>query len=201
MDDTRLSRIIDEIENELARAQLYLSIAFPLNAMYRNERVTSARHFFYGSYYASLREGLLSISKLLIHHEESITVSYLLDYAMSNPSEYGNVSEDEVNAMVVRHRRRIAGLDDLVRRLRPIRDQDLAHIDKRRISNPNAYVPEPIDFTELDEALEALHQVINEHDGAHRNKELSLQHLRNFSTNDLEYLISLIEAADAPPKG
>ncbi len=198
-DVPRLDRIIDEVADELSRAQLYLSVAFALNEKYREDRITSARYFFYGSYYAALREGLLSISKLLFPSQDSISITYLLNYARSNPSEYATSDPHEIKAMVRRHGQQIQGLEGLAKRLKPIRDMDLAHLDKRRITRPEAVVPEPIDFSELDGALQTLLTVVNEHDGAHRNKETHLQHIRDYSTRDLDYIVGLIEAADRPP--
>lgn len=129
----RLERIIDEVADELSRAQLYLSVAFALNEKYREGRITSARYLSYGSYYAALREGLLSVSKLLIHDQDSISIVYLLDYALSNPREYGHSESDEVKAMVRWHNVQIKGLEDLAERLRPIRDMVLAHLDRNAL--------------------------------------------------------------------
>jgi len=195
-----LDRIIDEVSGELFRAQLYLSVAFALNEKYKEDKITSLRYFFYGSYYASLREGLLSFTKLLIPHQESISFDYLLNYAMSNPGEYGNSKPDQVKAMVRRHKDHIKSLGDLVERLKLIRDMDLAHLDKRRITHPKDLVPEPIDLTELDQALHTLLLVVNEHDAAHRSKEMHLQHIRDFTTRDLDYIVGLIDSADKPPQ-
>src|SRR3989304_206108 len=82
---SELEQILEKIDDELTRAYLYYSIARALNQKYRNNEIGAATNFFLGTYYATLREAILSISKLVLADRESITFKYLIDHIENHP--------------------------------------------------------------------------------------------------------------------
>jgi hypothetical protein len=154
----KLRRILELICDSLSQTRRYLLIhqyVSKMNAAYP-DLITP--NFFSIVSEATLREAILGITRLMDNDQESINFKLLLDMVENHPRILHNPVEDKT--LVEINRRRLVGQDELLKSLRPIRDRELAHLDRKHINDPNAVAAIPIPIKDLYHCTEVLSEIL-----------------------------------------
>ncbi len=104
---------------------------------------------------------MLGITSLTDESQESINFKLLLDMAENHPRLL-KLSPIEARQLVEANRLRLASLDPVLKALRPVRDRELAHLDRKHLNDPYAGSPEPIQIRDLSHCLEVLNMILSD---------------------------------------
>lgn len=162
-ENPKIETILKFLSDEIFRALLYNSIAKVLRDNFDNPQFTMARTFFLGSYYACLRECLITVSKIIISDRDSISIQYLINYAEQNTNEFNMANPQQVRELSAKFRDELPEFEEFAKKLKILRDKELAHIDKKSIYDPKSIIPRPIEFYELDTCIDHLKRIINKY--------------------------------------
>ena len=127
--------------------------------------MTSARYFFVGVYYACLHEALLVLSKLIIEHEDSITLFYLLNQVTNNPHLLEYATLEDVKDAIGEHRKMLEDYAPLRETIRTQRNRVIAHLDRKNINDPSAILSAPVNMIELRDCYQELLKIVNVYKG------------------------------------
>lgn len=194
---SQLKTILDLLSNQLSEGWLYYFCAKSLNDAYQKHRINSARFFFMSSFSASLNESILTLSKLMINHPDSISIYYLLNYAQNNPSELKFATPDKIKQATKDHRLKLDNYNSLLDNIRFQRDKVLAHLDRKHVNDPDFILSNPpLDMNEVEVCYKELHRILNDYNQYFNKSEFYLKNIEEEVNEDIEFLLSLIEKAD-----
>ncbi len=119
----------------------------------------TAPNFFSTVSEATLREAILGITRLMDNDQESINFKLLLDMVENHPRilRY-NLVENKTLVGINRHR--LAEQDVLLKALRPIRDRELAHLDRKHINDPSVGITFQIPVKDLSRCTDVLSEIL-----------------------------------------
>jgi len=141
------------------------------------QAINIGSHFFSLVIYCFHRSILIELSKYLLKNEKR-SIRNFLKIACENasiigPTKYNKVKngalrvpiKTEVYRKIIRrHKNLIESKEDIIRRLKSIRDQYLAHSDPKFFDNPNAAFQQySIKNSEIDELLEIIKNILRCH--------------------------------------
>lgn len=198
--EQQIRDIIGHIAYQIARGWQAFHIAKYVHERRINKRINCAYYFFNGVEDSSIETAVLTLARLTIpHRDESITISYLLNYAEQNREAFPQIQESTVLATIASHRRQLESLNSLVANIKEQRDKTIAHLDKLHVTNPSAvYTHPPIDYQEVERAFRLLLRIVNVYAGYLRPpEEIRLDDIVPNITDDIEYLTKLIEQDNA----
>lgn len=109
---------------------------------------------------ACWRALLIGLAGMLSTDQESITMKYLLDLADNHPYDFDQLGPQEVKRLVVRSREELESIAGLESRLRAIRDQRLAHLDRKQLNEPGVNDTGSIGIRDLAEGLGVVEKVL-----------------------------------------
>jgi hypothetical protein len=197
MTEDKVESILDNLNANLSNGWLYYHCVKSLDKAYKNHRITCARFFFMGCYNACLNESILSLSKLFIGHQDSVSLPYLLDYARNNPKSFSLSTEARVIETVNESEMRLKQFDSLKQIIKFNRDKSLAHIDLQHITNPSEILKRSnINMNDVEACFREIHKIINSFMGLKKSSELYLANIDSDVPGDLEFILGLIEKSD-----
>ena len=195
--NSQIKTIIDLLCSQLSEGWLYYFCAKSLNEAYQKHRITSARFFFMGTFYASLNDAILTLSKLLIDHPDSISIYYLLNYAQNNSSEFRFTTPDKIKQAIESHKQKLGMYNSLLVNVKFQRDRVLAHFDRKHVNDPASILSNPpLDMDEVETCYKELHHILNDYNLYYDKSEFYLKNIEEEVKEDLEYLLSQIGKAD-----
>jgi hypothetical protein len=148
-------------------------------------------------YYASLHEALLVLSKLIVDHEDSINLYYLLNQVTNNPHLLEYATHKDVQEALSEHRKTLEDYTPLRETVRIQRNRVIAHLDRKHINDPSTILSTPVNMIELRDCYKELLEIVNVYKGFYDNSELHLTPLLDKRIEeDVDYLAELIEAAN-----
>lgn len=188
----RIKAILDKIADEIFRAHLYFSVAKSLNEKYRAQEISGTNYFFAASYFACLREAILSLCKIFLNDQDSINFNYLLNHATNHPSEFRHKTKDEVANIVRECQEKLTGLADFFNKVETLRDKELAHFDRKHLNDPTAIIPNSITFSEIENSLTILSNILDHVNTAYDGTINILDYANIRVKSDIDLLMSLI---------
>lgn len=184
------------LTEELFQANIYYGVSKALRGRMDSPEFSRARNLFMSSYYGCLREALLSLCKLLITDTDSASIPSALNYSEQNAAEFSCATVIEVREAVTACRGDLKSLEPTIPKLKRLRDQDLAHLDKRRISDPKSLIPTPIEFAEIEsclmESLEILRKIMAMYD----DTKINFQEIGDVVNKELDIVLSALGGTD-----
>ena len=157
----RLAQIMEKIRNALCQTRKYLEIYRYLDEHQKSEQFEQAARLFSTISDAVWREAILGITRLTDDDPESINFKMLLNMAENHPRilRHGQVGAREV---VVTSQGKLASLDPVLKALRPVRDRELAHLDRKHLNDPAVLSPEVIKIQDISHCVDTLNMVLSD---------------------------------------
>lgn len=148
--------------------------------------------FFAAAYEATLSESVLGLSKLLIHHKDSVSLEYLLNLIEQSTDEIPFADADEVQSSLIFHRVKLKKYQSLFRQVKSQRDKRVAHSDRNIINQPEIMLNEqPIIIDELESCLDDILSILNTYLMYTKQIEYDLSHLEARTQQDVDDLVSM----------
>jgi hypothetical protein len=157
----KIFRIMESLRSSLLQTSLFLSSYRYLNDQTSTNPFKIAPKFFQAASDAAYRETILGFTRLTDENPESINFKLLLNMAENHPRLLRH-SPVEVKTLVESNRRRLASLDPVLKALRPVRDHQLAHLDRKTLNNPAAVAPEPVQSQDLAQCVDILNLILSD---------------------------------------
>jgi len=187
-----INSILLFLSNEALRAHLYYGIAKAIRERSQEPEFEQASNLLSGSYYATIRESILAMSKILLMDRESICMEYLFNYAEQNTREFPNASSEEIRELINSSRDEFHTFDSLVNQIQHLRDTELAHMDKRQINNPNLIIPVPIEFNNLENCMALLIEILNRFHTLNRSPLVIFEDYYELASQDIDRIFSTL---------
>jgi len=189
-----IEAILECLYDELSWGVLWLQITKTLQAMYEDDQVPVARHFFAGAYHACLREFLLCFSRLTEERPDSVTIHYLLNCAEQLGKAFPCATDDDIKKSVGPHREQLAALAPLMDAVRKQRDKVLAHLDRDQINKPTATYP-AINLSDVERSFDEFLKMVNTYRGYYDGNQYSFDVVELEVAEDVAYLSALMRSA------
>jgi len=179
-------KLIWETQNARAHLKLWERLE-----RYKSSHLTElnqAPHFFTFAIKAHLDDALLTLSRILDRHKDSLSIWKFLNFARQNPeifytevfrqrmkdspyyesliASHRPITPEEVNE----DRQRLAKLEQTVKNLDKWRNKVIAHIDREFLLTGKIVSKEyPLQLQQLQEVVETLFQILNRYSGAYNS--------------------------------
>jgi hypothetical protein len=157
----KIFRIMEKIRESLLQTSMFLATYQFLTDQLSSNQFKIAPKFFQTTSDATLREAILGITRLTDENPESINFKLLLDMAENHPRLFRH-SPVEARTLVESNRLRLANLDPILKALRPVRDRELAHLDRKHLNDPAVVSPEPIQLQDLFHCVDILNVILSD---------------------------------------
>ena len=145
----------------MVQTRNYLATSGFLIRQSSSNQFNTTPNFFKTASNATLREAILGITCLTDENQESINFKLLLDMLENHP-QLLKQSPVEARTLVESNRLRLASLDSLLKDLRQVRDRELAHLDRKHLSEPGVLTFEPIEYQDLIHCMEILTVILSD---------------------------------------
>jgi len=192
--ERKIRQILDELHNELSIGWRDFEIAKNIRVANENRNVKSAFGFFQGAYEACLDIACLSIAKIILKDERGkpANVWYLLNCLQNNPEVFPGIGKKIILDSVEIHRKQLKDLQETIDKIGRQR-QNIAHIDKRRITNPKRlYTNSRLNQNDLEMAYTLVMRIISVHKGYLKPSE-DISHLfylwSRMIQEDVEFMV------------
>jgi hypothetical protein len=195
----RASDIISQLTIQLAKGWQTYIVAKQVHERRTNKRISSMVYFFNTVEISCLETTILTLSKLLVSQNASISIPYLLNFAEQNSSAFPKIQQEQLADLVNLHREELLLLEPLVSNLKQQRDRTIAHLDKLHVTNPSVItsVP-PLNYLEVEKVFRDLTSFLSEYASLMEpSTYIFLGTLEPNIIEDIEYLTKLIENDDA----
>jgi len=135
--ERKIRQILDELYNELSVGWRDFEIAKNIRIANENRNIKSAFGFFQGAYEACLDIACLSIAKIILKDERGkpANIWNLLNCLQNAPEVFPGTGKKLILDSVEVHRKQLESLQETINKIKRQR-QNIAHIDKKRITNP-----------------------------------------------------------------
>jgi hypothetical protein len=152
-------------------------------------------HYFCVSVWLSCFESTpLGFSKLMSVKKDEVSICYLLNMSIKNPSVYTSVSQADVILMSKRHQEKLVELEPLVKQVKMWRDRAIAHFDRKYINDPALITKmQPVKMGEVGKGLIMLQEIINVYRGWLAMGLLKLRDYELEMNSEWEYLVGLLQ--------
>jgi len=147
--ESKLLEIYEILSQEIYNSSWYFSIVQELIIKFNRNEIIEGKRLLGFSYYACLRETILSLCRVYFEDKDSITFHYLKNHLVYNRKFLGSLGEKNITTIVEEIDHVVEKHAPLLKKLKPLRDKTLSHIDKKHINDPKVIVPESIDFDEI----------------------------------------------------
>lgn len=191
----KIKDIFDYLCDELDRGNHFYQIAKTLQRAYEGNRLVEAPYFFLGAYDACMRESILSLAKLTVPDNNSITIDYLLNTVLQNRRAFKLAATNDIEMAVARHQKQLKELRPLIDSVKGQRDRVIAHLDRKHINDPSAILSNKVNMTEVGRCFEVLLQMVNTYKVYYDAVEFSFVLIERGVQSDVNYLITLMEKA------
>ena len=85
----------------------------------------------------------------------------LLNMAENHPRVLRH-SHGESRELVATSRGKLASLDPVLKAIRPVRDRELAHLDRKQLNDPTAVTPKAIRLQDLSHCVDILNMILSD---------------------------------------
>jgi hypothetical protein len=157
----KIFQIMEKIHASLVETSLNLATYQFLNDQLSSNPFKIAPIFFQTTSNATLREAILGITRLTDENQESINFKLLLDMVENHPQLFKH-SPVEARNLVEANRQKLASLEPLLKAMRPVRDRELAHLDRKHLNDPAVLFSEPLAYQDLSRCLEILAAILSD---------------------------------------
>jgi hypothetical protein len=195
LQDQRVNQIILQLFNVLQEGWGAYLVAKNIHEARSNKKIGSLYSFFNITERSCIESALLSVSKLVIAHGDSINIFYLLNYIEQNPETLSGTDKKTVLKKLIENREQLIEISTSIANVKEKRDHTLAHYDKKHITDPKAVYTFPLlTYTEIEKMFELVLKILNTYYGyLDPSGEFALHSEDLFISNDFSFLIKLIE--------
>ena len=199
--DQRVRDIIGHLTHQLANGWGAFLVARHIHEARASRQINCAHYFFSISEESCIESALLALSRVIVAHNDSINIQYLLSYVEQNHQAFPSVDEKTLTDSVSRHIQELNNISSLIANIREQRNRTIAHLDRRHVTNPSSvYTHPPLDYREVEQAFGLLLGIINTYSGYLRpSEEIRLDNIDAGIDEDSNYLVRLIEEANRRP--
>ena len=197
--DQKARDIIGHLASQLASGWAAFLVAKHIHEVRASKRIDCAHYFFSVVEEACLAYAILGLSKLLVRHDDSVTVEYLLNCSEGKPSIFPGVRREVIADCVSRHRDMLQSMSSTIANVKEQRDRAIAHLDRSHVNKPSAvYTHQPLHYRDVEEAFGLVLGIVNSFAGyLNPSTDIRFDRLAPNVGDDVEYLVGLIERDNA----
>ena len=201
-------RLIREVLNGRAHLKLWERLENYRATDYLDE-LNQAPHFFHFTTKANLEDALLTLSRILDRHEDSLSIWKFLNFAEQNREifstqafhrrmqqkpnydEYWAESHKPItNNEINEDRQKLAKLEHVISNIKKWRDKVIDHMDRDVITKNKVISKEyPLKLKQLQEVIDTLFQILNRYSAAFESSTFAE---RFISEDDVQFVIDCI---------
>lgn len=199
--DQKARDIIGHLAHQLMKGWGAFFVAKHVHEARASRRINCAHYFFGIAEESCIESAFLALSRIIVPHDDSISIQYLLNYAEQNHQVFSRADRQLIMNYVGQHRQQLDSVSSLIANIKEQRDRTVAHLDRKHVTNPSAvYSHPPLDYTEFENIFRLLLRILNTYLGHLRpSEEIYLDDLDPSITEDLSYLVGLIEQDNLQP--
>ena len=189
--EEKLKKIILYLQNEIAEGYRSLGMARGLLHALRAGDLPDS-WFFNGAYRHSKQQAVLSLAKMLVHQNQSISVKMLLDHVEMhmrpiNPTEPSNPKP--VKDLIRAQRDYLDPAKTLlIPKIEKLRNRTIAHTDRRHITEPEA-VEESIDHEEIELCLSETLKLVNTYNKIFFESQFFVFNIEQEIENEVDHIV------------
>lgn len=193
--------IIGHLAHQLAKGWGAFLVAKRIHEIQASKRINCVHYFFGITEESCIESAILALSRVIVSHDDSINIQYLLNYAEQNHQIFSRAGRQEIMDRVQQHREQLNAISSLIANIKEQRDRTVAHLDRKHITNPSAvYTHPPLNYREVENTFGLLLSIINTYSGyMSPSEEIRLDNIDSGVIEDLNYLVGLIEQENAQP--
>jgi len=201
LSDKKARDILRHLTNLLQEGWEAFLVAKHIHEALISKRIRSTYYFFNTTERSCIESAIIALSKIVIPHDDSISIQYLLNYVEQNSQVFSRAESQTIINNVKEHRQQLNAISPLIANIKEQRDHTIAHLDKRHITNPSSlYTYPPPNYIEVENAFELLLNMINTYLGyLVPSNDFRLHSLDARIAEDSNYLIGLIERDNTKP--
>ena len=200
--DNRAREILMQLTNLLQHGWGTLLVAKHIQEARTSKRINSSHFFFSITENSCIESSLIALSKIIIPHDDSISIHYLLNFAEQNHQVFSRSDKQTIIKIIREHRQQLLAISALIANIKEQRDHTLAHLDKKHITNPSiVHTYPPLNYVEVENAFELILNIINTYFGyLSPSYDFRLHSMDSRIAEDTNYLIGLLERDNVKPK-
>jgi hypothetical protein len=151
-------------------------------------------------YLSCLDQSALILSRMVVAKEdseddESINFQYLANQAENNPSSFKFANPDDVKNLIEKQAQLFELYKPLIAILKNQRDQNLAHLDRRHINNPDWRKKQTqLDLSQVEKLYQDLISIMTAYHGLYYGGELSFVDWESVTKVEVKNLIDYYES-------
>ena len=193
----KIQDTLEHLSGQLIRGWMFFLASKYIHQAYKANKITCAMHFFGTTYLSNSESAVLALSKLVIPHNDSVNIQYLLNCAENSPKVFNHANKTEILQAVTKHRQELHDIALFIENIKTHRDQTLTHLDRKYINAPETVLATPpVNMNEVERAFILVLEMVNAYKGYLDSSELYLAHLEREVIDDLEFLFGSIKEAD-----
>ena len=177
----KLREYLDQIIHRFLNTKSLFHELKRINSWSTPDRLETLNHgyyFFQLSTYSITRIYLVELATILSEKKGRSLMDWLkkaCEHAKSicptcyNPNHKGGgerepIKAEEYKSIIAQNLRELDSHENVISRIKALRDKSIAHLDKKYFDNPSAiYKDYPINNTEIDQLIEAVSKILHEH--------------------------------------
>jgi hypothetical protein len=200
--DNKAREILMELTNLLQHGWGTLLVARHIQEARTSKRINSSHFYFSITENSCIESSIIALSKIIIPHDDSISIHYLLNYAEQNHNVFSRCNKQTILKTIREHRQQLLAISALIANIKEQRDHTLAHLDKKHITNPSiVHTYPPLNYVEVENTFELILNIINTYLGyLNPSYDFRLHSMDLRIAEDANYLIGLIERDNAKSK-
>jgi hypothetical protein len=198
--EERAKGIICLLVKQAFRGMALLAVARNIRASRASNRLNCAHWFFGMAFESALDSSILSLYKLLIANQDSITIPYLVEFSAQNAEAFPGGTKEGLKRMAAKYRKEIDDMTVLRANLTEKRDKTIAHLDKKHLRPTSLYEHPNLSVPDIERAYQASLRIIDAYAGLLSPSEDNSNTLDQASQNvdaDFAYILGLVEKANA----
>lgn len=185
--------IIHYLASQISLGWIHLYIAKFIGEAYRENRIMGAHTILKNAQLACEESSVLALGKVVVKHESSQSIYYLLNCLEEDPSSYPYVNESELLEQISNHRDELSKIDEILPSLKEKRNKVIAHLDKKLVNQPETvFSYPPLDVESLVPAFQIIRGILEVYDKQTESFSFWIDEGKDIKS-DLDYLIALID--------
>jgi hypothetical protein len=190
------------LSDQLSRAWLAFALAKAINQAYQDGRLTCGLYLWSTTYWTCTESAVLGLCRLALRDADSLNIHYLLNLCRQSPEALTRVSKEKLLLSIRQNAALLEGeiIADFLANTKIHRDRTVAHLDRKYVNDPQQILATPpVDMWLVESVFDLLLRIVNTFKGYLDSSELCLSHVEQSVQEDLDYLLSLAEEANARP--
>ncbi len=196
-DMSMLQSLLDPLTDLLFNTWSSFLVAKNLDTIIDNNDFVKVRYFSSSVQVSCVETTLLGFSKLMSNKKDEVSIDYLLNMSIKNPSVFKRVRKADVLQTVKMHQTQLAELEPLVKQVKKWRDRSIAHLDRKYVNDPaNIAEMKTVDMGVVGNSFITVQDIVNVYRGW---SGMGLLRLRDYALEmiaEWEYLIGLLQQND-----